>query len=112
MHLGSLKKNRVGNGGERERKRQGYWRKRSEGDRTGKRGREREGGKSRREGKRGGRDQEREGEFLKEIVISKGNLFTKRQTNGNQMVWTGWMPWYSLRDFKGPYSSFVSQVNH
>lgn len=51
------------------------------------------------------------GEFLKEIVISKGNLFTKRQTNGNQMVWTGWVPWYSLGDFKGPYSSFVLQVN-
>lgn len=25
-------------------------------------------------------------EFLKEIVIKKENLFTKRQTNGNQMV--------------------------
>lgn len=40
MHLDSLKKNRVGNGGERERERQEYWGKRSGGERTGKRGRE------------------------------------------------------------------------
>lgn len=85
MHVDSLNKNRVGNGGERARERQEYWGKRSEGERTGKRGKEREGAKS--------RDQERE------EGIFKGNCDQQRESvhqkanewKSNGLGWMGAM---------------------
>lgn len=93
MHVDSLKKNRVGNGGERETEGQEYWGERSQGGRTGKRGRGREGGKSRRDGERGVRDQEREGR------IFKGNCDQQRESvhqkanewKSNGLDWMGAM---------------------